>query len=271
MGCKLAKPRMDAVSQYADAYTGAAGYVPAAVADSSDGLWVCVCGFKNKPQNEVCGGTGPMGCKSPKPMQRTARAAVGGRPTYQPGRVTYQPAAPVRQVHALAAMSVAQAAPTGDWVCAECGFKNKANNTQCGGTGPLGCNAPYQPPARASRGVQRQQAPAGTRAFSAPPARRQRDNGDKWVCTACGFKNNDRNTVCGGEKGTLGCKAPREDSGGEVTETIQQLDDEKWSCPECGFTNKPMNEVCGGKGPLGCKAPKPMMEEAEVEEEDAQE
>merc|ERR1712217_329986 len=30
-----------------------------------------------------------------------------------------------------------------------------------------------------------------------------------WKCEACGFKNRDRNQVCGGEKGPLGCKAPR--------------------------------------------------------------
>merc|ERR1719373_644280 len=29
-----------------------------------------------------------------------------------------------------------------EWSCASCGFKNKATNTQCGGMGPLGCNAP---------------------------------------------------------------------------------------------------------------------------------
>merc|ERR1719424_1130073 len=32
------------------------------------GSWECAgCGFQNRPQNEVCGGTGPAGCKAPKP------------------------------------------------------------------------------------------------------------------------------------------------------------------------------------------------------------
>merc|ERR1712039_688263 len=197
------------------------------------------------------------GCKSPRPAQRSARSAVGsgGRSVYQPGgRVAYQPAAAVRPQFQAASMSAASAAPAGEWVCQECGFKNKANNTQCGGTGPLGCNALYQPPARAARGGQNT---FGARAHSAPPASRQRE--DKWVCTACGFKNNARNTVCGGENGTLGCKAPKEDSAGDVALEAE----EKWACPECGFTNKPMNEVCGGKGPLGCKAPKPGAEAAD--------
>jgi len=29
--------------------------------------WLCDCGFKNKPINEVCGGKGPMGCNEPRP------------------------------------------------------------------------------------------------------------------------------------------------------------------------------------------------------------
>merc|ERR1712048_149712 len=29
--------------------------------------WMCTCGFRNQPGNMVCGGTGPLGCKSPKP------------------------------------------------------------------------------------------------------------------------------------------------------------------------------------------------------------
>merc|ERR1712232_217660 len=142
----------------------------------------------------------------------------------------------------MQAMQAAPAAPTSERVCSSCGFKNKANNTQCGGTGPLGCNAPYAAPAfaRASRGVHAVHAVpmpphdprAVARAFSAPPATKRRvDDADKWVCTACGFKNRPQNTVCGGEKGTLGCKAPREDSMGEdALETIQQAEEEKWAC-----------------------------------------
>merc|ERR1719263_837506 len=34
----------------------------------------------------------------------------------------------------------------------------------------------------------------------------------------------------------------------------------EWACEECGFSNKASNEVCGGTGPIGCKAPKPMLQ-----------
>lgn len=30
--------------------------------------WVCDCGFKNRAVNNVCGGTGPMGCKKERPL-----------------------------------------------------------------------------------------------------------------------------------------------------------------------------------------------------------
>jgi len=30
--------------------------------------WRCTCGFSNNPQNRVCGGAGPLGCNSPKPV-----------------------------------------------------------------------------------------------------------------------------------------------------------------------------------------------------------
>jgi len=33
------------------------------------------------------------------------------------------------------------ALPEPDWVC-ECGFLNKARNTKCGGSGPMGCKKP---------------------------------------------------------------------------------------------------------------------------------
>lgn len=63
----------------------------------------------------------------------------------------------------------------GEWKCEACGFNNKPQNTQCGGKGPMGCNAPKP---------------------------------SDWLCD-CGFVNKPHNTVCGGEGGKLGCKAPK--------------------------------------------------------------
>jgi len=42
------------------------------------GPWVCNCGFKNKSSNQVCGGSGPIGCKQPRPVQ------IGGKPLELP-------------------------------------------------------------------------------------------------------------------------------------------------------------------------------------------
>lgn len=108
--------------------------------------------------------------------------------------------------------------------------------------------------------------------------------GGPWMCSGCGFKNSDRNEVCGGS-GPMGCKMPQ-DGGmgrsmapmgfkgkggmgkmmGKMDMGFKGMDKGKgkgkgkgeWSCEACGFNNKPMNEVCGGKGPMGCKNPKPM-------------
>merc|ERR1712217_436599 len=62
-----------------------------------------------------------------------------------------------------------------------------------------------------------------------------------WKCDACGFTNKNTNQVCGGEGGTLGCKAPKPSD---------------WVC-ECGFINKHSNDQCGGTGPMGCNLPRP--------------
>merc|ERR1712167_390184 len=32
-----------------------------------------------------------------------------------------------------------------EWVCPHCSFRNHIENVQCGGNGPMGCNAPKPP------------------------------------------------------------------------------------------------------------------------------
>merc|ERR1719242_1307068 len=56
--------------------------------------WVCSCGFKNKAQNDQCGGRGPLGCNANRPEP---------------------------------------------WGCI-CGFRNRGDNEKCGGNGPMGCD-----------------------------------------------------------------------------------------------------------------------------------
>lgn len=37
----------------------------------TDGSWFCPeCGFKNPPRNSICGGTGTLGCKAPRPQPK---------------------------------------------------------------------------------------------------------------------------------------------------------------------------------------------------------
>lgn len=68
-----------------------------------------------------------------------------------------------------------------------------------------------------------------------------------WQCP-CGFKNVASNSICGGPKGELGCKAPR------PAHNPEPYGD--WTCGACGFRNSVINKVCGGLGPYGCKLPK---------------
>eukprot|EP00929_Paragymnodinium_shiwhaense_P061404 TRINITY_DN30670_c0_g1_i1.p1 TRINITY_DN30670_c0_g1~~TRINITY_DN30670_c0_g1_i1.p1 ORF type:complete len:399 (+),score=67.59 TRINITY_DN30670_c0_g1_i1:77-1273(+) len=67
--------------------------------------WTCeVCGFQNREKNLMCGGTGGLGCKTPRPGNKVANQA--------------------------------------SWFCM-CGFQNRATNLVCGGVGgALGCKMP---------------------------------------------------------------------------------------------------------------------------------
>lgn len=72
-----------------------------------------------------------------------------------------------------------------------------------------------------------------------------------WTCPACGEENWQRRKEC-----TFCNKAkpPQPD----------------WKCPDCGFRNRDANAICGGKsGKLGCKNPRPGLEEARVRQDKA--
>eukprot|EP00930_Biecheleria_cincta_P050782 TRINITY_DN35957_c0_g1_i1.p1 TRINITY_DN35957_c0_g1~~TRINITY_DN35957_c0_g1_i1.p1 ORF type:complete len:506 (+),score=75.84 TRINITY_DN35957_c0_g1_i1:82-1599(+) len=72
-----------------------------------------------------------------------------------------------------------------------------------------------------------------------------------WICAICSFKNNARNTRCGGAGG-LGCKAAKT---AVVGDSLPVQPATVWICP-CGFKNSAQNAVCGGAGPMGCKVPR---------------
>mmetsp|Transcript_23531 Transcript_23531/g.44391 ORF Transcript_23531/g.44391 Transcript_23531/m.44391 type:complete len:337 (-) Transcript_23531:48-1058(-) len=230
--------------------------------------WECACGFKNKPSNQVCGGLGPLGCKTPRPE--------GGM-------------APSWNFGSVAAVQGAQ-----EWVCSVCGFRNKGMNKLCGGTGPMGCKTPkpsgggdlsadfmqqlnsdsFGPVRRAKTGgvasnpyekdlmsllpmmgfanpfmaFANMGLTGGMGQQKLAGAKHGAKEQGNWKCV-CGFSNKASNVVCGGANGTLGCKLPRE-----------------WSCGNCGFVNKNSNLVCGGVGGnMGCKAPRPSQEQLLVQ------
>jgi len=104
--------------------------------------WTCTCGFLNRPYNTVCGGkSGKLGCKNPRKLSQS-------------------------------------------WDC-KCGFANSPYNLVCGGVkGSLGCKS-----ARAK----------------CEKAGKKKDL-TYWTCDRCDFVNRPMNQVCGGVSGDLGCK-----------------------------------------------------------------
>jgi endonuclease/exonuclease/phosphatase family metal-dependent hydrolase len=150
---------------------------PAVVAEAEvTGGWICeTCGFHNRARNMMCGGIGHLGCKAPRQGVQSSQHPVNGQPFLPLG------------IDAVT------------WMCA-CGFRNRVGNTVCGGTtGSLGCKAP--------RPEASQQDSA---ANSSPSVKIAADllHDAKWMCV-CGFRNRAPNTVCGGIKGTMGCKTPK--------------------------------------------------------------
>lgn len=188
-----------------------------------DAAWSCAsCNFKNRPQNDICGGNGPAGCNAPRQSRGLKRPAAA---------MTFQMPHP--------AMAMMMGGGGGNWPCPSCGFNNKPHNTVCGGQGPMGCKVPrgrpmpmpmMQPSYPMMHPMQMMMMMGGKGAGKA--------DGPMWLC-ACGFKNTARNAICGG-KGPKGCNEPKP---------------EDWVC-ECGFKNRPNNDVCGGKGNMGCNLPR---------------
>jgi hypothetical protein len=144
----------------------------------------------------------------------------------------------------------------GDWQCVSCGFKNKGRNTLCGGVGNLGCKMPRA--RRADMGG------VGGVMYGAPygmPVAGMLPKG-KWECNRCAFVNSEKNYVCGGRGGKLGCKKPRNLSDNNLSMGMPpqpnhqaSLNEMAWEC-ECGFKNRAGNDICGGRGgKLGCKKP----------------
>lgn len=78
-----------------------------------------------------------------------------------------------------------------------------------------------------------------------------------WAC-ACGFKNSEKNTICGGA-GPMGCKARRDSAASMMTGPASF-----WMCNMCGFKNSSRNTRCGGNGTMGCKAERLASTEAQL-------
>lgn len=84
----------------------------------------------------------------------------------------------------------------GGWVCS-CGFRNKESNTQCGGNGPAGCNAPRHP-----GGVQTSIIPDPGNGRLPPVA----GVDGNWICPAC---EPPRNVNFAGRKQCFRCNADK--------------------------------------------------------------
>ncbi|CAJ1329261.1 unnamed protein product [Effrenium voratum] len=251
LGCKASKATGRAASPALDfnnLLLAQMGLAPMPTQAPTAGFWTCSCGFRNKATNHLCGGNGPLGCKTPKtPVSGTTPVAVAGRPTpripaafnspadfdvaalggFGPQRTKQMPGHATPYGKGLGKGMMGFGKGQGEWKC-RCGFGNKASNLVCGGAnGTLGCKA-----------------------------------GKEWICGACNFVNKNANTVCGGEHGTVGCKSPNMEAlattalaAFDLKAFMPQMMEPQWACL-CGFKNKASNSVCGGGGPLGCKLPR---------------
>eukprot|EP00930_Biecheleria_cincta_P035035 TRINITY_DN24135_c0_g1_i1.p1 TRINITY_DN24135_c0_g1~~TRINITY_DN24135_c0_g1_i1.p1 ORF type:complete len:491 (-),score=94.91 TRINITY_DN24135_c0_g1_i1:5-1477(-) len=242
----------------------------------SEKPWLCACGFQNRPSNMVCGGYGnKMGCGEP-------RREKDGVPL----------------------------PPSNDWVCS-CKFVNRERNLICGGNGSgLGCKKPKPgvlPGAtftddawvckcgfqnsisnrvcgglKGDRGCKQQRLAGATDETQINVGQRvTADLSLDWRCLLCGFQNFARNSICGGDKPGMGCKAPRsgtEPIGADIWEkskgkgkytekgkgtmgknSVLEDTSQDWDCMHCGLNNFAKNVICGGdKSALGCKAPRAM-------------
>ncbi|CAE7587994.1 SIS8 [Symbiodinium sp. CCMP2456] len=270
------------------------------LAHGAAALWVCECGFRNRDSNVVCGGFGKLGCKKPRPSsQHEDLPQHPGRNLHADAVLTETPAGPALDVSPpddleLKLLSLLQREPESqpplhatdatdtkdsqilgnaavqslpsqstpemlEWTC-QCGFRNRASNAVCGGTGRLGCglprpgsfqtpgagsgSSPSPQPAKPAKPAKLQVAPVHAEATAEEPEKVAGSGsqatatatvpGGAWVCTSCGWRNQACNDVCGGV-GRLGCKAPRS---GRAEEPDVMPVQEKWTCQACGAENE---------------------------------
>jgi hypothetical protein len=204
----------------------------------SDGPSEWVCGFKNKASNDVCGGRGQMGCKKPKP-NHSPSGHDSAHATIEPCRYLASSVGSNRgdAWHFSHRPEDAVAANDHQRHLLDKGFKaSEVISSSHSASGYGAAHATFDTPEKSVS----KEATKGAR-FGA------------WDCIRCGFSNNPGNAVCGG-KGPMGCKAHKP-SESERPSGFQNLMVD-WSC-ECGFKNKPTNEICGGGGKLGCNRPRP--------------
>lgn len=221
--------------------------------DGAGDHWWCACGFKNKASNDLCGGSGSLGCKSARwecdVTMMWSMMAGGGFGAMGGG-----------DWGAMGGGGRKGGGAQTEWNCGQCGFKNRGSNTVCGGAnGTLGCKAAREEAEASGEnplfGGSPSQVLLGNSSFQG--ALQQAP----WTCGSCGFKNRPSNTVCGGVNGSLGCKADKSEAGESTPQSQwggkRKATQEAWECGKCGFNNRPANDVCGGFGQMGCKAPRP--------------
>eukprot|EP00931_Biecheleriopsis_adriatica_P102838 TRINITY_DN7774_c0_g1_i9.p1 TRINITY_DN7774_c0_g1~~TRINITY_DN7774_c0_g1_i9.p1 ORF type:complete len:351 (+),score=69.24 TRINITY_DN7774_c0_g1_i9:157-1053(+) len=249
--------------------------------------WQCSsCGFANVEVNEICGGTGSLGCKVPRPAATTrgpvqinpkAGLKIGMCKFFVENSCTKGAACDF--AHSEAELGTI-------WHCGSCGFANVEVNEICGGTGSLGCKAP-RPTATTRRGPVQNGLKLGmckfflanacTKGAACEFAHNEAELGTRWQCSSCGFANVEVNEICGGT-GSLGCKVPRPAATtGVAAHVVQKVGQSSMpaamarvpaqSTPKAGLkqsmckfflanANVEANDICGGTGSLGCKAPR---------------
>jgi len=170
LGCKKPKP----------------GVIPGIT--STDDGWVCDCGFQNSLGNKACGGVkGDRGCGKPR------MTGVWEEPSIFKGKGSLVGAADVSQ----------------DWQCLFCGFQNFAKNNVCGGDKPgMGCKMQRSGEEKIGAEVWEGSGTSKSKGKGKPSTLGDAPLQD-WDCIHCGFNNFAKNTICGGERSALGCKAPR--------------------------------------------------------------
>eukprot|EP00930_Biecheleria_cincta_P025550 TRINITY_DN1817_c0_g1_i1.p1 TRINITY_DN1817_c0_g1~~TRINITY_DN1817_c0_g1_i1.p1 ORF type:complete len:638 (+),score=76.53 TRINITY_DN1817_c0_g1_i1:270-1916(+) len=216
--------------------------------------WECSsCSFTNVEANDVCGGSGPKGCKEPKPkrsvdseMSEILGLLDAYHGTLSQGRNQTAPKIAMCKFFSQGACSRAASCEFAHdeaelgicWPCEYCGFVNVEVNAVCGGSGRKGCKKP-KPRGKAYNFGNIWQGDAGARqgsmqlshaSHSAAAKRSMCKFFQQGACSrgdACQFAH---------DKAELGTP---------------------WQCSSCGFTNVEANEVCGGSGTKGCKMPKP--------------